>query len=240
MSVRRIGGSRTSPTRVTGPQYQGQVLARSPALYLRHGEAAGSTTMVDSSGNGRNGAYNGSPTLGVAPLIANDSDTAVTMNASGQFAEIGYATWMAGWTSFTLMGWIKRASIGSYHTILARDNTGSNGPWRLRVNDTNHLEFLLWHTGLTVLAGVSTLAANTRYHVAARYNGAQMTVHVNGSTDATVAATGALNSVDTPTLRVGGYGFGTAEEFNGTLDELQVYTTALTDAQILADYQAGA
>lgn len=240
MSVRRIGTSRTSPTRVTGPQYQGQVLARSPALYLRHGEASGSTTMLDSSGNGRNGAYANSPTLGTAALIANDSDTAVTLaSASQQYGEVANAAWMSGWTTFTIMGWIKRAATGTNHTIMARDLTGGNGPWRLRVGSGDKLEFLLWHTGVQSLAGVTSLAASTRYHVAAKYTGSQMVIYVNGSVDGTASASGALNSVDAPNLRVGAYG-SMFELFNGVIDEMQVYTSALTDAQVLTDYQAGA
>lgn len=241
MSTRRVGqGRNTYATRLLGPQYQSQAIARGPAAYYRHGEAVGSTTMVDLSGNSRNGAYQNSPTLGQPALIANDSDTAVQFaSASQQYGEVGFASWMSGWTAFTIMGWIKRAASGSSHTIAARDLTGGNGPWRLRVNSSDKLSFIVWHTGAQELVGVTSLSASTRYHYAARYSGSTMSVFLNGASDNSASASGALNSVDSPNLRIGAYG-SMFELFNGIEDETQIYTRSLTDAEILADYQAGA
>jgi hypothetical protein len=57
-------------------QYSQTILKDKPVAYYRLGESAGSTLAVDSSPNGFNGAYEGSPQLGVLGLI-NDPNTAV-------------------------------------------------------------------------------------------------------------------------------------------------------------------
>lgn len=240
MSVRHIGLNRTAgATRLSGVTYAGLVLANNPAAFYRFGELSG-TTFNDSSGNNHNGAYVNSPTLGVTGLVIRDGDPAASFaSASSQYAEVSYNSWMAGWTQFTLMGWIKRAAAGVNQTIVARDISGANGPWRFRVNSSDKLDFFLAHPSWTTLTGVTSLAANTRYHVAAKYDGANMKIFVNGSADGTIAATGALNSTDSVTMRFGAYG-SAFEYFNGVIDEFSVYTTALSDAAILSDYQAGA
>lgn len=71
-----------------GGSYSQLVLARGPVGYWRLGEADGSTAF-DSSGNGSDGAYNGSPTFG-QPGAIDDPDTAVGFNGpgSGDFVEV--------------------------------------------------------------------------------------------------------------------------------------------------------
>lgn len=60
-----------------GGSYASEALADDPLAYWRLGEASG-TSMLDSSGNGFDGAYvGGTPTLGV-PGLVEDSDTAAT------------------------------------------------------------------------------------------------------------------------------------------------------------------
>ena len=63
--------------------YPGAVLADSPAIYLRLGEASG-TVAADSSGNGKDFTYINNPTLGVSGAIG--GDTAIELDAAGERA----------------------------------------------------------------------------------------------------------------------------------------------------------
>jgi hypothetical protein len=61
--------------------YRAAVLAKNPVGYWRLGETAG-TTAVDETGNGHNGTYIKSPTLGQPGAINGDPNTAVQFNGT--------------------------------------------------------------------------------------------------------------------------------------------------------------
>lgn len=64
--------------------YEAQVLQFSPSAYYKLDETSG-TTLVDSSGNGRDGTFTGSPTLAQAGAITGETGTSVLF-ASGKYA----------------------------------------------------------------------------------------------------------------------------------------------------------
>ena len=69
------------------------------------------------------------------------------------------------------------------------------------------------------------------------YDGTTQRLYVNGTQVASVALTGAINA-NTTALYIGSWN-GTTEFFKGTIDEVAVYTTALTAAQVAAHRTAG-
>ncbi len=74
---------------------------------------------------------------------------------------------------------------------------------------------------------------NTWTHLAATYDGATLRLFVNGVQVASVARSGAIATSADP-LQIGGdpiYG----QYFAGRIDEVRVYNTALTAAQIQTD-----
>jgi len=78
-------------TVVASDSYSALVLAKGPVGYWRLGETDLSSPAADATGNGNDGAYNGSPTLGQPGAIANDPDTAIGCNGpdSRDYVEIG-------------------------------------------------------------------------------------------------------------------------------------------------------
>lgn len=78
-----------------GSAYANEVLADSPLLYWRLGETSG-VTAVDSSGNGRDGTYMGTPGLDRVGLQGNDSDGSVYFEdtGGGDYATLASSSWM--------------------------------------------------------------------------------------------------------------------------------------------------
>ena len=81
--------------------------------------------------------------------------------------------------------------------------------------------------------GTTTLTTGTFTHLAATYDGATLKLYVGGNLVGSKAATGAIMT-STNQLQIGGdsiYG----QYFAGVIDEVRVYNTALTQAQIQTD-----
>ena len=81
--------------------------------------------------------------------------------------------------------------------------------------------------------GTAALPANTWSYLAETYDGSTVRLYVNGTQVGSVAHTGAITT-STNQLQIGGdslYG----QYFAGMIDEVRIYNTALTAAQIQAD-----
>jgi len=222
--------------------YADQVLADSPVAYWRLGEASG-TTMVDSSGNGRDGTYTNSPTLGVTGLIAGDSDTCVDFDGTN----VGNAGDDAAWdsTEVTVEAWINadvsqkmivtRWANSNLGECWALDTFGAGGKARFYGSNTS---------GSSVVAtGSTTLSTGTTYHVAGTYNSSdkKFRVYVNGSLEGTSSALSGTwaNESNNISITVGRRQDSGLTQWNGRLDEIAVYDTRLSEARISAHYDAG-
>jgi hypothetical protein len=87
--------------------------------------------------------------------------------------------------------------------------------------------------------GSLTVSENTWTHVAITHDGSTKRIYVNGQLDPVTEAQTGLYTGDTNQLHIGTqYHF--VEWFYGLIDEVQIYNRALTDAEILAIYNAGA
>jgi hypothetical protein len=215
--------------------YASEVLADSPLLWWRLGDASG-TTAADSSGNGRNGTYSGGPTLGGASLLTSDpSNTAVTFDGVDDRVTIADTTDL---TSFTVEAWIKTSTNG---TIIARrDGAGTNFLFSLEINSGNIRAIVRNSSGTQMIVTGTNVTDNAVHHVALTYNGSNVRVFKDGVRVGLDFLSGALSTADRM-LEVGVYGSDATafNRFTGTIDEVAYYSTALADARITAHYTAG-
>ncbi|WP_278351635.1 endo-beta-N-acetylglucosaminidase H [Chryseobacterium gleum] len=152
-----------------------------------------------------------------------ESGAAGSMNLSG--------------SALSFEGWIKPSSFKSaspyISSIMGTEVSDSNSAF-LRLGDTslanNKLQFVVSINNVQQkLASATALNANTWYHVAATYDGANMKIYINGVLDATKAQTGSVNS--TGAFNVG-YLYNTSRNFNGKIDEVRVWKRALSQTEI--------
>jgi len=226
--------------------YASEVLADSPLAYYRLGEASG-TTMGDSSGNGRDGAYNNPPVLGAAGLLVGDSNTAADFNGSDDYANVVGGAWVDV-TTVSIEAWAKRdGTPPSQYVIVNRDDgnfTGSNmRHWSLAINSANKATFAFWASdgGATqVVTSTTTLSDGVAYHLVGTYDGSVGRLYVNGVQEATVTIAGAIQiSATTADVRIGRSASSSTLFFNGIIDEIAIYSGALSATRILAHYNAG-
>lgn len=221
-----------APQVVSG--YSAEVMADTPLAYYRLGEASG-TTAEDSSGNNRDGTYEGSPQLGQAAVIHGDADTAFR-TVTGHF---GYfqSPWGAGHPLLV-------ANI--VHEFWVEDAVSNEGHIWGEGNEQWRLSFTT--VGIDLKISNTTYAASlnvgqgqpwdgNRHHVVIKATATRVYLYYDGQKllDAARVGTSAPASNSPWVL---GTQPGTGAGRTGTFDEYAIYTD-LSEARIVAHYQAG-
>lgn len=224
-----------------GTAFRDAVLALSPLVYARCGEASG-TTMVDTSGNSHSGTWNGSPTFGATGLVTGDSDTAVSLNGSSQYAEVAAGSW-ANVSHFTVMAIIKTSATGGSNgqAIVDRHkfSTGNGFQFRLESNGKLSLYLINNNSVLGSFAQSSTALNNgTKHLVFGVCDGTNLRLNVDGSSAASVANTNGQPVTTADGLRFGANRASGPSDlivtptFSGTLDECAYFGTPLTNTDM--------
>jgi hypothetical protein len=241
-----LGSSLVWPLSVDAPSYAEEVLADVPLGYWRLDETSG-TVMADSSGNGRNGAYNGSGLVlaSAGLLVADPADKAVEFPGSnGAYGVVSHAAWQdAG--SFTVEAWVKPNAVTGNPTIASRyGDTFSMSRFILRLDGDKPAFYTFSGGTLASAASATAVAVGQVYHLAGTYNASTgaMVLYVNGVQVATATRAG-VNTGTIPLTIGARYSDGTAgngrDVFNGRIDEVAYYGTALTADRVMAHYVAG-
>lgn len=175
---------------------------------------------------------------GTATYTAGKINNALTLNGSSQYLSATLA--LTGFTAYSVSGWVKRSAINTYHAVVVQtDNVSHNA--QFRITDGNKLQFILTTSADTTITGSTNLTStSTWYHVVATYNGSNLNLYVDGSSDATpVAKTGTINTNDT-TLGIGAYITGGLQiPFAGQIDEVAIFNRALSSTEVTALYNSG-
>jgi len=233
--------------------YEQVIAADSPSAWFRLGEPTGSTAFTTTSGITTATIVGGGIESGVAGLVAG-SDLAAAF--AGVNRENGYAdapfdpalngpvfsielwarpTGGAGTTRVPVSSW-RRASPGTGSA--ASDTYGyalsaqSNDTWEFWLGRGVDRNFLRVKSSVPVVQGATT-------HLVGTYDGATARLYVDGALAASVNVH--YSALDSGAWRMGAAnpGTGSNNQWQGTLDEVAVYQSALTSAQVQEHYEAG-
>ncbi|MDE0184812.1 MAG: DUF6531 domain-containing protein [Candidatus Poribacteria bacterium] len=140
--------------------------------------------------------------------------------------------------TLTLSCWVKRSTAASGNVVKKAD--ASNG-YRLWLTSTGAVQFDVLLSGTTkTVTSATTIPLNTWKHVAARYDGSELRVFIGGTKETASTTSTASLAATTEVLWLGYYD-GTSHHLNGYLDDVSIYDTALSDAEItnLSNNQMG-
>ena len=126
--------------------------------------------------------------------------------------------------------------MSSWRTVLTKEQPGDEVYTLLANNASNKPVMGQWiKGGITTLDGVSSLAPNTWWHLAATYDGQFQRLYVNGVKVSERAQTG-LITTSSGVMHIGGNSIW-GEYFQGIIDEVRVYNRALSSTEVGADYK---
>ncbi|MBK9160040.1 MAG: LamG domain-containing protein [Nitrosomonadales bacterium] len=138
-------------------------------------------------------------------------------------------------TALTVTAWLKPARWGgapgkdALMTFLSKDTN-----YEAHINATGNV-FWWWGTGS--FASTATVPIGAWTHVALVYASGSQTIYINGAASGTAAFAGAL-PVNAMPLQIGddqAFGGGT-RRFDGMIDEVKIFNTALTPTEISTGY----
>ena len=199
------------------PDYRAAMLITSPVGYWRLGEASG-TVAVDQMG-ANDGAYSGSPTLGVAGLLTGDPDTAVTLGA-GTMWKSGAFPLHVGAFSFGL--WY--TGPGADSAVFASGLAAQGG--RLRLSSSTYASFFVG----TTECYYSPRPTSGPVFLVGTYDGTNARLYQQGVLVATLAAANP-SAVTSDAVYLAG--------FTAAADESAIWNRALTPAEDAGLYAVG-
>lgn len=201
------------------------MLADSPALYWRLGEAYDDPTAADSSGNNRPGTWDGGRTrvTGLCPDAGYASMVTRCKLTRAREAWMGTASYTA---ELLVSGGNTASNVAQ--TYMGIDATGARG-WYVG----RRAGYLRWESPTDRLL-LEAPMTNAPHHAAVTVGSGMIRMYVDGSEVATLAGT--------PTAPPAGAGFTVADSPYGglaaTIDEVAFHLTALSAARILAHAEA--
>lgn len=225
-----------APAHPRGAGYAAAVLADAPTGYWRLGDAPGSSTVADSSGNGHDGAVVGGSINFGAPGLASDFDTAAFFPASGYISVPNPASNAFGPSgAFSIEVWINPS--GTAYMVEKYDAPGSLG-YALRIEYGVLLLFVAGASASSIIWETPVVLNVTHHFVGTVDPTGLATLYADG-----VAVKSGQLSVpgagSNPSVQIGARGDDRCCTLSGTLDEVAFYNgQALSAARVQAHYAA--
>ena len=235
--------------------YSSLVMSKNPVAYWRLGEASGPTAIeeVGTGGGINNGTY-----LNVAGgsfaqpgLITGDANTAVRFNGSNSYVNAGSDASMEGaWSGITAMAWINADALPASGIAVAVSqwvNNAAQDRFLLSIDSGGRVLAAVGNgvSGINGAAGTATVTPGQRHFVAFTFqNGLPGTysLFLDGALDTISNSPTAVNSLNpstTTNLHIGAQVVGVARYFSGLIDEVALFNTALSPAEIQEFYLLG-
>lgn len=221
-------------------RYAMEVQADSPVAYWKLDETSG-TTAADSVG-GNNGTYTGGYTLNQTG-IPSTGRPSVLFNGSSGHVNIGAPAALNLTAAWTLEAWVYLTSTPDGSGIISESYPDSG-------NVLYELGFGIQAGGAALEVGYytgsswqkvtgSALSLNAGHHVAGTWNGTTLLIYADGVQVATATPTSAPVA-GIQTLYLGrSHRDADIRFFPGRIDEVAIYSAALSAARVAAHYNAG-
>jgi fibronectin type 3 domain-containing protein len=178
----------------------------------------------DASGNGINGTPISSPTYTTSSI---EGSHALSLNGTNQYIDLGNPSSLpSGTQARTLSAWAKTNTITGFHWIVAFGTATGSNAMMLGQNGAQ----LRGGSYANDLAAADKWTTGVWHHICLTYDGTYARLYFNG-----VQVSYAIKSWNLLQLRAYiGRNVNNSEYWNGEIDDVRIYNTALTAAQVQA------
>lgn len=228
--------------------YPETVLADNPAVYYRFEDAADATSITNAV----------APDLHAGEIWFDDAYEYPQLQQGGieshsikfhaytpeggfeqrSFVEVPYAEELNPSGSYTIELWARSASWGNVNRCVVGNLADFSTGWWLRQEAGESARWLFVQNGGGIYMAGGPIASKEWTHLVVTYDGTTVRFYANGVQ--TWTETGKTPSVNTSgPLRIGGNTANGDGFFDGNVDELAIYATALSAEQIQLHYEVG-
>ncbi len=220
-----------APYRIADGSYTRTVLATSGLVALWTLREASGTRAHESVSN-RWGVFSGGYTRGVAGGIPNEPQMTATLLSTG-FATVDSAAALHQGDTFSFECWFKRSSAGSIMQLWGADTTDL----AIRFNSSDQLVIRKSGTSDVWTTNQSFGNLSNWHHLVCTKSGSTRAIYVDGQerngsgTNATIVATATDLYI--------GAGFGGTNTFDGAMQHVALYSSAMSATTVLRHYNQG-
>jgi hypothetical protein len=187
-------------------------------------EASG-TAVQDASGSGNHGTISG------ATRVAGRTGRALSFDGIDDLVTIPDSASLDLRTSLTMEAWVRPAALGTtWRTVALKEQSTDLVYGLYAANESGMPSSHVYTNAHTMLAGNGALAAGTWSHLATTWDGSTLRLYVNGNQVASRAVSGTAAVSDRPLYLGGNRVWG--EWFSGVIDDVRVYSRALTATEV--------
>ena len=191
----------------------------------------------DTSGNGNNGTLTGG-----ASWIQGKRGSGINLNGVDSYITIPDNSNLDGMKAITVSAWVNLSQLPiQNYVVIGKDSSGtsyritigSSGKTSFTVNTTNNG----WYSAGTNVGAVTTILPNTWKHIVGTYDGNYTRIYVNGTLESTgsqIISGTIVNSASA--LRFGYKSSANIDYTKGVVDEVSIYSVALSPAEVKTLY----
>ena len=187
------------------------------------------TTTADKSGSGNNGTLSNATwsTLG-------KFGNALSFNGTNSFVSVADSNSLDVTTGVTIEGWVRPSVGAGWQTLLVKERPGNIVYGFYSSTDRNTPETQVTASSTQSLYGPTAIPPGVWTHVAGTYDGTTHRLFVNGNPGGATRPHRCDRDFDGRRLKIGGNAIW-SEWFNGLIDEVRLYSRALSPAEIQTD-----
>jgi prepilin-type N-terminal cleavage/methylation domain-containing protein len=198
-------------------------------------DLCGTNKVCDTSGWDNHGTING------ATIVDNDTPSGQGKFLSfdgDDYVDAGPNVNLVNNNPFTYSTWIKFSTSQLSRTIMGKHNDLIGGASMGIDTVANKIKFHLNLYGSQRVNSTMTLNDNTWHHIVGTWDGDIIKLYIDGSIN---ASSDVPNTLTFPAInfQIGRWVGGASQYFNGLVDEVCIYSTALTASQIQSQYYVG-
>src|SRR5437879_1542230 len=213
-----------------------QVFTDRPLGFWRLGDAPGSSSALDATGNSLTGAVETGVSFRQPGAIS--GDTAATFPGSGPAIVVPASAVLDLANAVSVEAWVRPTLAGQNGGIFEKTVNGSVNSQYMLFLEAGVAKFRVrTASGALLPVDGPTLALNTWSHLVGTFDGSVLRLYVNGVLAATSAAAGPLSSGSGPSF-IGRLGQN-LYPFQGSIDEVAVFSGALSPDRVRAHYLGG-